>query len=67
MGKIKERWGKIKGFFQEVKRETKQVTWPTKTELFSYTLAVLITVFLLSVIIGIEDKIISSIIAVIIR
>ena len=67
MGKVRERWSKIKGFFQEVKKESKQVTWPTKTELFSYTLAVLVTVFLLSLIIGIEDKFISSVISIILR
>lgn len=67
MGKIKERWQKIKVFFQEVKKETKQVTWPSKTELFSYTLAVLIAVFLMGVLLGIEDKFISTIIALVIR
>ncbi|MCD6385254.1 preprotein translocase subunit SecE [Candidatus Sumerlaeota bacterium] len=67
MGKIKERWQKIKVFFQEVKKETKQVTWPSKTELFSYTLAVLIAVFLMGVILGIEDKFISTILSLVIR
>ncbi len=67
MGKIKERWQKISVFFNEVKKETKNVTWPNKTELFSYTLAVLVTMFLLSVVIGIEDKIISTVISAVVR
>ena len=66
MGKTKF-WQKFKGFFHEVKKETRNVTWPNKNELVSYTLAVLVAVFLLSVLIGIEDKIISKIISLIIR
>ena len=67
MAKVAERFKKIKTFFGEVKKETKNVSWPTKTEVMSYTIAVLITVFLLSVIIGVEDKLISTVLSVVIR
>jgi preprotein translocase subunit SecE len=67
MAKMKARWQKIKTFFQEVKKETKNVTWPNKTELLSYTIAVLVAVVIMSIIIGIYDKIISTFIALVIR
>lgn len=67
MGKVKERWQKIKTFFQEVKVETKKVTWPNKTELMSYTLTVLVSMVLLAMLLGLEDKFISTIIGLIIR
>lgn len=67
MAKVGERFKKIKTFFDEVKRETKNVSWPTKTEVLSYTIAVLIAIFLVSVIIGVEDKLISAVISVVIR
>jgi len=57
MKKIKEFYEKIKIFLKEVKVEMKKVTWPNKNQMITYTIVVMITVFILSVIIGIEDKI----------
>jgi preprotein translocase subunit SecE len=67
MGKMKERGKKIKTFFGEVKKEAKNITWPNKNELMSYTIAVLVAVALLSVLIGIEDKLISTFMSWVIR
>ena len=55
MKKPKELYDKIATFLKEVKVEMRKVTWPNRKDLFSYTVVVLITVFILCVIIGIED------------
>ncbi len=35
-------------FFREVRQELKKVNWPTRRELFTYTLVVLVTVVVLT-------------------
>ena len=37
------RKGRLKEYFKSVKVETKKVVWPTRKELFSYTVVVIIT------------------------
>ena len=39
-------------FFKEVVAELKRVSWPNKKELWTYTLAVLVFVLLMSAVIG---------------
>ncbi len=58
---------KLTRFFNEVKTEMKKVSWSTKKELISSTWIVIISVFLLSVFIGIVDFIISRSINLVIR
>ena len=58
---------KLTRFFSEVKTEMKKVSWSTKKELISSTWVVIISVFLLSVFIGIVDFIISRSINLVIR
>jgi preprotein translocase subunit SecE len=44
---VQERGGKrtgVRQFLKEVRLELKQVDWPTRRELFSYTVVVLVTV-----------------------
>ncbi|MCX8026903.1 MAG: preprotein translocase subunit SecE [Thermodesulfovibrionales bacterium] len=58
---------KVKDFFTEVKIETKKVNYPSKEELIGSTWVVLITVFIVSLFLGIVDISLSKIISFIIR
>ncbi|NTU42980.1 MAG: preprotein translocase subunit SecE [Nitrospirales bacterium] len=46
---------KVKGFFGEVKVETKKVSYPSKDELIGSTWVVITTVVIISVFLGIVD------------
>ena len=54
-------------FISEVKTELKKVSWPTRDELISSTIVVLVTVGILSVYVGVCDLIFSRIINLLIR
>jgi preprotein translocase subunit SecE len=57
MKKILEFYEKIKIFLKEVKVEMMKVTWPSKQQIVNYTIVVIVGVFILSAIIGLEDRI----------
>ncbi len=42
-------------FLKEVVAELKKVTWPTRKDLVSYTIAVIVFVILISVVVGVLD------------
>ncbi len=42
-------------FLKEVVAELKKVTWPTRKDLVSYTIAVIVFVILISAVVGILD------------
>ena len=46
-------------FFQEVKAENKKVTWPTRQETITSTIAVFIMVFLIALFLYFADQIIA--------
>ena len=50
---------KVRTFLNEVKTETKKVTWPKPQELKESTTVVIISVFLVTVFIAIVDLIVS--------
>ena len=56
---FKKQWAtlfnKSSTFLKEVNMEMSKVTWPTKNEIISYTVVVLVTVIIIAIIIGIED------------
>ncbi|MFH1752700.1 MAG: preprotein translocase subunit SecE [Candidatus Omnitrophota bacterium] len=58
---------KAAGFVNEVKAELKKVSWPSRDELISSTIVVLVAVALLSVFVGICDLIFSRVINFLIR
>ncbi|MDD3520517.1 MAG: preprotein translocase subunit SecE [Actinomycetota bacterium] len=47
--------GRIAKFFRDVVHELKKVTWPTKKDLFRYTVIVLITIAFFAIILGFFD------------
>lgn len=53
---------KIGKFFGQVKSELKKVAWPTKNELVSSTIVVLVSTILLAVFIGACDLVLSRVI-----
>ncbi|MBL7069605.1 MAG: preprotein translocase subunit SecE [Candidatus Omnitrophica bacterium] len=54
-------------FVNEVKGELKKVSWPTRNDLISSTLVVLISVGILAVFVGICDLIFSRVINLLLR
>jgi preprotein translocase subunit SecE len=50
---------KVKTFAQDVQSEMKKVTWPTREELRGSTMVVIVTVIIMSVFIGVVDRILS--------
>jgi preprotein translocase subunit SecE len=62
MKKLRAMWEKTGNFLNEVRVEMKKVSWPTRDEIISYTIVVLFSVLVLTIIIGIEDKILGEVV-----
>jgi len=58
---------KIKQFFKEVKLEIKKVVYPTKDELIGSTWVVIITVFIVSIYLGVIDLGLSKLVKLVLR
>ncbi|WP_350343795.1 preprotein translocase subunit SecE [Proteinivorax tanatarense] len=58
---------KSKSFFKGVKSELKKVQWPTRKELTTYTVVVVVTVLVVAGIIALMDTFYGSIIGLITR
>lgn len=56
-----------KVFFEEVGTEIKKTTWPARDELIESTIVVIISVILLSVFVGLSDKILELALKLLIR
>jgi preprotein translocase subunit SecE len=52
-------FGKIAKFLKEVKAELKKVTWPTRQELIGSTIVTVVVTLIVSVFIGVVDRLIS--------
>jgi len=57
---------KIGLFFNQVKMEMQKVAWPTRTELLSSTVVVIISTILLGIFIGICDLVLSRVVQILI-
>lgn len=56
------RWyEKTVGFLKEVRAEMQKVVWPNRQEVYGATFVVLVSVVVLTIAIGIEDRILSEI------
>lgn len=60
-------WGNIKRWFRLVTNELKKVHWPSKQEVVTYTLVVIVAVVLVALAIGLIDLGLSSLIKLILR
>lgn len=54
-------------FFKEVRSEMKKVTWPTKDDLVTYTIVVLVSVAIVSGFIWVADTVLYKILSLILR
>ena len=63
---MKEKLANIRLFFTEVGTEMKKTSWPSRQELIASTVAVIICVILLSLFIGISDKILISLLKLVV-
>jgi preprotein translocase subunit SecE len=52
-------FGKIIKFFKEVRAEMNKVTWPTKNELIGSTIVTVVVTLIVSVFIGIVDRLLT--------
>lgn len=58
---------KIGKFVSQVKTEMQKVSWPSRSELISSTIVVLVSTILMAVYIGVCDLVLSRVINVLIR
>ena len=58
---------KIGKFIGQVKIEMQKVAWPSKDELVSSTIVVLVSTFLLAIFIGVCDVVLSRVVNLLIR
>ena len=61
MKKLGQLLEKIKTFLKEVYMEMQKVTWPSRNEIMSYTVVVLVTVLILSVVIWAADNVLGRV------
>ena len=52
-------FGKVVKFLKEVKAELKKVTWPSKRELIGSTIVTIVVTLIVSIFIGIVDRLLS--------
>ena len=57
---------RFKNYLVETKVEMKKVTWPTKAELKDATRVVIVASFVLTVFIGVVDRILSTIVQLVV-
>lgn len=57
MRTLKESLAAVGGFFADVVAETKKASWPSRQELFSSTVVVIVSLVLLGIFVGVSDKI----------
>ena len=61
MKKLGQLLEKMKTFLNEVRVEMQKVTWPSRNEIMSYTVVVLVTVLILSVVIWAADNVLGRV------
>ncbi|HMP72769.1 MAG TPA: preprotein translocase subunit SecE [Kiritimatiellia bacterium] len=57
MSKLGNAMSGMRGFVEEVQVELKKCTWPTQPELVQSTVVVIVSVVILSIVVGISDLI----------
>ncbi|MBN1899649.1 MAG: preprotein translocase subunit SecE [Spirochaetes bacterium] len=58
---------KIKQFLKEAYAELKKVTWPSRDELKESTMVVLVTTVIISLFLGLVDKLVSEVVKMVIK
>jgi preprotein translocase subunit SecE len=58
---------RIREFIKDVRLESAKVSWPTRNELRDSTIVVIVMVILVSIFVGVVDRILGSLIALLIH
>ncbi len=58
---------RIREFFKDVRMEATKVSWPTRIELRDSTIVVIVMVILVSIFVGVVDRLLSLLIGLVIR
>ena len=64
---FQESWTKAKTFLEEVRSETKKVTWPGRRDVLGSTLVVVVAVFIIAGFLGIVDFGLSLVVGALIK
>jgi preprotein translocase subunit SecE len=67
MGKLQDSFSGMKGFFSDVGAEMGKITWPERQELLGSTVVVIVSVVLLSMYVGVCDKLLVTLLKVLVR
>jgi preprotein translocase subunit SecE len=59
--------GRLREFIKDVRLESTKVSWPTRNELRDSTIVVIIAVLLVSVFVGVVDRVLTFLMGLIIR
>ena len=57
MDKVRQSLGSVRSFVNDVLQEMKKTTWPNRQELVESTVVVIVSILLLSIFIGVCDKV----------
>lgn len=66
MGGLQDKFGSVKTFFDEVGAEMKKCSWPERDELIESTIVVIVSLVLISLFVGVSDKILIEILRLLI-
>ncbi len=62
-----ERWQQLVQFLKEVRTELKRVNWPLRKEVVGSTIVVIISVFILSLFLGVVDVTLQKLLTLVVR
>ncbi|CBE67602.1 MAG TPA: preprotein translocase subunit SecE [Patescibacteria group bacterium] len=62
-----ERWQQLVQFLKEVRTELKRVNWPLRKEVVGSTIVVIVSVFILSLFLGVVDVTLQKLLTLVVR
>lgn len=62
-----ERWQQLVQFLTEVRTELKRVNWPLRKEVVGSTIVVIVSVFILSLFLGVVDVTLQKLLTLVVR
>ncbi len=62
-----ERWQQLVQFLTEVRAELKRVNWPLRKEVVGSTIVVIVSVFILSLFLGVVDVTLQKLLTLVVR
>ena len=62
-----ERWQQLVQFLKEVRTELKKVNWPARKEVVGSTVVVIVSVFILSIFLGMIDATLQRLLTFVVR